>query len=339
VLEPGALALECQAFIYCGPTPEGGVRGELEYIGEHWVIGLLKWPKFSIRNDRGEVLGYISGRTDGPAMPQPLSERSSVLPHFIVGKDDLQRLLEWADSGQRIVVEGEIDSKLNPKARMRNVIASSLPEDSDEPRITLCAHLDSMYTCPGANDNAGGVSALLALARYYAKQKPPGPLEFIFFNGEEWDLAGSKAFVARYVKPHMVGRHKLLLNLDGISETADGLQLWVGPEEFAKELKEAIDRFEMRLPETVLYKFPPPLGSDHVPFYNLGVPVCMITGYDIKKYHLPIDTYWDGGVDSIHYVAELTRYLIDNFATRDMDYETRETVQASKPYFWSVVEG
>jgi hypothetical protein len=339
VLEPEALAMECQAFIYCGPTPEGGARGELEYVGEHWVIGLLKWPKFSIRNDRGEVLGYISGRTDGPPIPQPLSERSSVLPHFIVGRDDLQKLLAWVDSGQRIVVEGEIDSRLDPKARMRNVIASSLLEDSDEPRIALCAHLDSMYTCPGANDNAGGVSALLALARYYAKHKSRGPLEFIFFNGEEWDLAGSKAFVARYVKPHTVSRYKLLLNLDGISETVDGLQLWVGPEEFSRELKEAIDRFHLRLPRATLYKFPPPLGSDHVPFYNLGVPVCMFTGYDIKKYHLPSDTYWDGGVDSIRYVAELTRYLIDHFATRDMNYETRETMQASKPYFWSAVEG
>jgi hypothetical protein len=339
VLEPEALTMECQAFIYCGPTPEGGARGKLEYMGEHWVIGLLKWPKFSIRNDQGEVLGYISGRTDGPPIPQPLSERSSVLPHFIVGRDDLQKLLAWADSGQRIVVEGEIDSRLDPKARMRNVIASSLLEDSDEPRIALCAHLDSMYTCPGANDNAGGVSALLALARYYAKDKSPGPLEFIFFNGEEWDLAGSKAFVARYVKSHTVDRYKLLFNLDGISETVDGLQLWVGPEGFSRELKEAIDRFDLRLPRTILYKFPPPLGSDHVPFYNMGVPVCMFTGYDIKKYHLPSDTYWDGGVDSIRYVAELTRHLIDLFATRDMNYETRETIQALKPYFWSAVEG
>jgi hypothetical protein len=339
VVSPESIGVACQAFIYCGPTSADGVRGELEYVGEHWVIGLLKWPKFAIRNSAGEVVGYVSGRTDGPAIPQPLSERSSLLPHFIVGRDDLQRLREWTAAGQRITVEGALHSRLAPQARLRNLIASTLPAESNEARIGLCAHLDSMYTCPGANDNGGGLAALLALARHYARHPPIIPLEFIFFNGEEWDLAGSKAFVARHVKPSQAGRYKLLFNLDGISETVDGLQFWVGPEGFAQELKEAVDAFRGQLPAPREYKFPPPLGSDHVPFYNVGVPVCMFTGYDIRKYHLPTDVYWPGGVESIHRVAELTRHLIDHFARRDTRYESRETLLGGRPYYWSVLEG
>jgi Zn-dependent M28 family amino/carboxypeptidase len=235
-------------------------------------------------------------------------------------------------------VEGVIPSRLDPKARLRNIIVSSLPEQSDEPRIALCAHLDSMYTCPGANDNGGGLAALLALARHYAAHRPAVPLEFIFFNGEEWDLAGSKAYVARYVRPSQAGRYKLLLNLDGVSETVDGLQFWVGPEGFSAEFKKAVDQFGWERPLPKVYKFPPPLGSDHVPFYNVGVPVCMFTGYDIKKYHLPTDVYWDGGVDSICYVAELTRHLVDYFAARETRSPSRENRLALKPYFWSALE-
>lgn len=51
--------------------------------------------------------------------------------------------------------------------------------------LVIGAHYDSVYGCPGANDNGSGVAALLALARRFAG-KPGGlTLRFVAFVNEE----------------------------------------------------------------------------------------------------------------------------------------------------------
>lgn len=52
--------------------------------------------------------------------------------------------------------------------------------------FVIGAHYDSVFGSPGANDNASGVAALLALARRFAA-KPPGArtLRFVAFTNEE----------------------------------------------------------------------------------------------------------------------------------------------------------
>jgi hypothetical protein len=339
VLEPEAAELHCQVYIYSAATPPEGVRGTLERVGEHWIIGDYRWEKYAVRDASGTVVAYLSCRPDGPAMPQPLSERSSLMPHFSVSTEDRDKFRRWLAAGQRVIVEGRIDIDLDPRARSQNLIAEFTPTrqpGAEQPRVALCAHLDSMYICPGANDNAGGVAALLALARYYARRPPDFPIEFIFFNGEEWDLIGAKAYARDFLAGPNARRIKLLINLDGISEMVDSVQVWVGPEGFERDLKIAIDQFAHERPMRQIYKFPPPLGADHVPFYNLGVPVIMFTGYDMVKYHLPIDTFWEGGCDNIWYMARLTRYLIDYFGQREIDHNHREAMLA--PYRDSAAE-
>lgn len=51
--------------------------------------------------------------------------------------------------------------------------------------IVLGAHYDSARGTPGANDNATGVAALLALARSFANSSPDRTLRFVFFANEE----------------------------------------------------------------------------------------------------------------------------------------------------------
>jgi hypothetical protein len=330
VLAPGPREVHCQAFIYSAATPPGGIKGTIDFVGEHWIIGDYRWEKFAVRDAAGRTIAYISARPDGPAMPQPLSEFSEILPHFSIGEAEGKQFREWLASDQKIVVSGEIAAELDPAAKSKNIIASHSPPGSTASRIVLCAHLDSMYICPGANDNGGGVTALLSLARHYARQGLILPIDFIFFNGEEWDLAGAKAYVRDFITRDNARQIKFLFNLDGISEMADSLQVWVGPEGFEWDLKRVIDTFENARAVRKIYRFPPPLGADHVPFYHMGVPVVMMTGYDMVKYHLPVDTFWEGGVDNVLYVAELARHIIDNFGQHETQYSTRESVLA--PY-------
>ncbi len=51
--------------------------------------------------------------------------------------------------------------------------------------IVIGAHYDSVDTSPGANDNATGVAATLALGRRFARQHPNKTLRFVAFVNEE----------------------------------------------------------------------------------------------------------------------------------------------------------
>jgi hypothetical protein len=51
--------------------------------------------------------------------------------------------------------------------------------------IVVGAHYDTVTECPGANDNASGVAALLALARRFRHASPRRSLRFVFFVNEE----------------------------------------------------------------------------------------------------------------------------------------------------------
>jgi Peptidase family M28 len=68
--------------------------------------------------------------------------------------------------------------------------------------VIVGAHYDSVEACPGANDNASGVAAVLALADAFAKAKPARTLRFVAFANEEppffkTDLMGSMVYAGR----------------------------------------------------------------------------------------------------------------------------------------------
>ena len=51
--------------------------------------------------------------------------------------------------------------------------------------VVIGAHYDSVFGCPGANDNGSGVAALLALARRFAGKPTGQTLRFVAFVNEE----------------------------------------------------------------------------------------------------------------------------------------------------------
>ena len=51
--------------------------------------------------------------------------------------------------------------------------------------LLIGAHYDSVFGSPGANDNASGVAAVLALARRFANANPKHTLRFVAFVNEE----------------------------------------------------------------------------------------------------------------------------------------------------------
>ena len=71
--------------------------------------------------------------------------------------------------------------------------------DEPGPVIVVGAHYDSVDGCPGANDNASGVAALLELSRVFMKQPHNCAIRFVAFVNEEppyfqTDLMGSRIY-------------------------------------------------------------------------------------------------------------------------------------------------
>ncbi|MDQ3846546.1 MAG: M28 family peptidase [Bacteroidota bacterium] len=116
-------------------------------------------------------------------------------------------------------------SVLDSTKILLNVVGVLPSNNIADEAIIFSAHYDHVGTeigktdniFNGANDNASGTAALLALAHYYALRKDNNrTLIFCAFSGEELGLLGSEEFV-KYINPssikaliniEMIGRHK-----------------------------------------------------------------------------------------------------------------------------------
>ena len=66
----------------------------------------------------------------------------------------------------------------------RNVIAHFGPRDSTPP-LVIGAHHDTLFSRPGADDNASGVAGLLELARLLGRHPPRTPVTLVAYANEE----------------------------------------------------------------------------------------------------------------------------------------------------------
>ncbi len=76
----------------------------------------------------------------------------------------------------------------------QNVIAETRGGDPNKV-IVVGAHLDSVGTGPGINDNGSGSAALVEFAKQINKFKLRNKVRFIWFSAEESGLLGSQAYV------------------------------------------------------------------------------------------------------------------------------------------------
>jgi hypothetical protein len=68
---------------------------------------------------------------------------------------------------------------------LSNVVAEVAGRTRPSQIVVVGAHYDSVRGTPGANDNATGVAATLALARHFARSPAARTLRFVAFTGEE----------------------------------------------------------------------------------------------------------------------------------------------------------
>jgi Iap family predicted aminopeptidase len=129
-------------------------------------------------------------------------------PSAIVSHADARRLASHAGVAT-LVVEAEVTW-----SESVSVLADLPGSDLADQLIIVSAHHDSVWTSPGASDNAGGCAAVAELARVFAAgPQPRRTIRFVHWGGHEVGLWGSETWLGRHVDE--VGRIAAVINFDG----------------------------------------------------------------------------------------------------------------------------
>lgn len=199
-------------------------------------------------------------------------------------------------------------------------ISGELRGLSSDEIIVVGAHYDTVSDCPGANDNATGMAAMLDLAGRFARRPLPRTVRFVAFVNEEppffkTDQMGSLVYAtaARARGDNIAGM--LSLETMGFYSNERGSQQYPPPLDalhpdtgnfigFVSNMKsqpllgQASDAFRARTSFPVEAAAAPDelpgVGwSDHWAFWQAGYPAMMVTDtapFRYPWYHQPADT-------------------------------------------------
>jgi hypothetical protein len=151
---------------------------------------------------------------------------------------------------------------------------------------------DSIYN--GADDNASGTAALLAVARELVARRPEHSVVLLFPDGEESGLLGARAFVAAPPVPRAA--IALNVNFDMLSRDTRG-ELWMaGPNKWPV-LRPMAERLASGAPVTVRIghdsgsaQYDWTSQSDQGAFHAAGIPFLYFGVEDHPDYHRPSDS-------------------------------------------------
>lgn len=231
----------------------------------------------------------------------------------------LQRSVEW--------LESELSQLGYTVERLPYVVDGQTFENlhtlNDQgPFTVIGAHYDSVYECPGANDNGSAVAALLELARLLPHRRD---LRFVLFTNEEPPFyktrgMGSQVYVERLLEKVEPIQNMICLETMGFYTDKPGSQRspwadWLptvgnfvavaADVQSCPLAKEVVGRWQSLVPfpclgiaatpETEFDLIQAGLGmSDHDSFWRAAIPAVMVTDtvfYRYAHYHTPEDTW------------------------------------------------
>lgn len=258
---------------------------------------------------------------DAEWLKQRVSELSGAIPATVNGKK--------LQLGERFTKEGRDKARLWLKAQFEalgykvsehkfsrgvNVIASKA--GNSDKFFVFSAHHDTVRGSPGADDDAAGVTSILAVAAALAPCDLEYSVRFISFDQEENGLIGSGAYVKqlRSSGEAKLAKGDIQIEMSAYDSDNDGSFNIIDCDEDRNEflgnsLKEAIKDHSLAL----LPHHECTTASDHASFWDINVPAIVVSQLFFGKkpdrtpcYHQSCDK-----VDILNftYMNELTRGL------------------------------
>jgi len=167
--------------------------------------------------------------------------------------------------------------------------------------IIISAHYDHVginnsEIFNGADDNASGVAAILAIAKYFIENKTNNTLLFIAFDAEEMGLQGAYSFLNN--PPLTKELIKLNINLDMVSHN-DKSELYAAGTFKTPAIKDIIQHADHHTGISIKFGHDQPdmgkddwtMQSDHGPFAKENIPFLYFGVEDHVDYHKPSDDF------------------------------------------------
>lgn len=164
--------------------------------------------------------------------------------------------------------------------------------------LVVSAHYDHLgvrngVIYNGADDNASGTAAVLAMAQWFKSHPPENSVIFALFDGEETGLLGAKAFLEK--PPVPIERIVANVNLDMVSRNVKGELYASGASPFPV-MKPLLDSIAAIAPVKLLLGHDTGVGesnwiqqSDQGPFDTKKIPFVYFGVEDHPDYHKPGD--------------------------------------------------
>ena len=152
---------------------------------------------------------------------------------------------------------------------------------------------DSIYN--GADDNASGAAALVALAKHFTAAPPRHSVVFAAVDGEERGMWGSRHFVNAPTVP--LDRILLNVNMDMIGRNVKHELYAAGPGKYPR-LRSMVEAVAACAPITLVLGHDTPAAgpgndwtsqSDQASFHRKGIPFVYFGEEDHPDYHRPSD--------------------------------------------------
>ncbi|MDB5233343.1 MAG: peptidase [Hymenobacter sp.] len=214
---------------------------------------------------------------------------------------------DWVQqAGQQLVVDLKVETYQYPsvnivakvpgtdaRLRQENVLFST-HQDHDGVRAPVAG--DSIYN--GADDNATGCAALLAIMRAFKQQPARRTALFVYHGAEERGLLGSRYYSAHPTVPQasivavlnaeMMGRNvadsaALLGSTPPHLNSSDLVKTALAANQAGPKFKLDTEWDKATHPEGWYFR------SDHLPYARLGIPAVMYTSLLHPDYHTPRD--------------------------------------------------
>ena len=185
--------------------------------------------------------------------------------------------------------------------------------------ILIGGHYDHMGASPdgtiwfGADDNASGVAALLEIARSWQEEGyvPRRTVVFAAWDAEELGLLGSIHYVQNPVYP--LEETVAMVQLDMVGAGAEMLNI-SGEERFKSQILSTAEFLGVEAVDSDMG------NSDHVPFWQTGVPASLIIWWDENTQshvHRPNDTPGSINPDKFESASQVAELTLLNLAENE----------------------
>ena len=278
------------------------VQDVVNQVSQTWYRSYLGYP-----GDLTDANNPLAADLRNPLCTHTGDDRNNGQPDWYTARANLVTLLNGF--GLTTAVENTSDGVYNVVARLPG---TTRPQDI----YIVGGHYDSAneVACPGADDNASGVAAVLEAARVLSEFRFEATIIFIAFDQEEdWRLRGSTAY-ARDAN----GRNDNILGMvaaDMIAHNYSGENLMrvaskTGTSAIQDDLGAALQTYGGL---TTIVKNSAS-NSDHVPFEENGFPACLLiedySGVRNTNYHKTTDSVDTSGYLDYAFATNNTRGLV-----------------------------